>query len=176
MAELLTHVLLAYAVFTVASWALEWLNERWVTVGVIGSILPDLNRIELLLPGNSITTFTGVPFSWGALHTLGGVALLAGIGSLLFTRRQTRVRAGILLFLGALTHILVDLPQPYADGQTLTNVYLFPVSSLRVATPGWYVSADRWTVILALIIALVVTLVDRGRDRYADARTAEADE
>lgn len=170
MAELLTHVLLAYAVFTTASWASDWLNERWVAVGVVGSILPDLNRVRLLLPGSTITDITGVPFSWGAIHTLGGVLVVAGIGSLLFTRHQTQFRAGVLLLAGALTHILVDLPQPYADGQMLTNVYLFPFSSWRIETPGWYVSADRWTLILALVVALLVTLIDWGRTHYSDTR------
>ena len=161
MADWLTHTLVAYAVFTAAGWSVPWLTERWVAVGVVGSVLPDLNRLSLLVSPDSVSAVLGVPFDWNALHTLGGVVLLGGVGALLFERRREQVRAAALLYAGALSHLLVDLPQPYADGRTLTNLYLFPVRSWRTATPGWYVSADRWVVAAAFVVALLVYLCDR---------------
>lgn len=163
MAEWLSHVLLAYAAFTVASWQIEWLDQRWVAVGVVGSILPDLSRLNLLVDNDTMTALLGVPFEWGGLHTLGGSILLAGVGALLFEGRRQQYRAFGLLVAGAFSHLIVDLPQKYADGQLLTNLYLFPVSSWRGPTPGWYVSADRWVAVLSLGVALVVYLADRYR-------------
>jgi hypothetical protein len=161
MADLLTHVLVAYAILTVASWRIAWLDDRWVAVAVVGSVLPDLNRIDLLLPDETVTAVTGVPFDWGGIHTLGGVLLMAGLGALLFDRECGYVRPFALLCAGALSHVVVDIPQRYADGETLTNLYFFPFSSWRVTTPGWYVTADRWVVVVAFGIALAVFIVDR---------------
>ena len=161
MAEWLSHVFLGFAVFTVASWGVSWLTERWIAVGVVGSILPDLSRIELVVSEDWVTAVTGIPFDWSGIHTLGGVVLMAGIGALLFDTRKQQVRAYALLLTGALVHVLIDIPQRYADGETLTNLYLFPVSSWRGVTPGWYVSADRWVVVIAGVVAVVVFVVDR---------------
>jgi hypothetical protein len=161
MAEWVTHVLVAYAVFTVAGWGITWLDDRWVAVAVVGSVLPDLNRIDLVIPDETVTAITGVPFAWGGLHTLGGILLMAGLGALLFERERGYVRPFALLLAGALSHVVVDIPQRYADGETITNVYFFPLSSWRGPTPGWYVTADRWVVVVACGIALAVFLVDR---------------
>lgn len=161
MADLLTHVFVAYALFTVAGWQVAWLDDRWIAVGVVGSILPDLNRVDLLIPHETVTAVTGSPFDWGGIHSLGGILLLAGIGALLFERERGYGRPFTLLLAGALSHVLVDVPQRYADGETLTNLYLFPFSSWRGTTPGWYVTSDRWVVVVAFGIALVVFSVDR---------------
>lgn len=161
MSEWLTHVFVAYALFTVGSWRLDWLGKRWVAVAVVGSILPDLNRLRLLVAPDLISAPLGVPFDWDGLHTLAGIVLLSGIGALLFERRRERRRAFGLLIAGALSHIVVDIPQRYADGQTLTNLYAHPLPPWRVSTPGWYVPADRWVVLVAFAAALVVFVLDR---------------
>jgi len=163
MAEWVTHVCLAYALFTVAGWYVDWLDDKWIAVGIIGSILPDLNRLRLLVSGDTITAVTGIPFAWGGLNSLGGALLLSAIGAMLFTTTSQQRRGFLLLFSGALSHLLVDLPQPYADGRMLTNVYLFPLPAWRPPTPGWYVSADRWVVGIALTVAVAVFLADRYR-------------
>ena len=163
MAELLTHVLVAYALFTAAGWYLEWLDARWVAVGMVGSILPDLNRLALFVPDDRMTDITGIAFDWGGLHTIGGALLLSAIGATLFARRRDQWRAFLVLFAGAVSHLIVDLPQRYADGNMLTNLYLYPVSSVRPPTPGWYVSADRWVAVVALAVAAIVFVVDRRR-------------
>ena len=165
MAEWLTHVSVAYALFTVGSWLIAWLDDRWIAVGVVGSILPDLNRIELVVPADFIEAHLGVPFDWSGIHTLGGLVLLCAVGAFLFERRREQWRAFGLLFAGGLSHILIDIPQRYVDGETLTNLYFFPLNAWRTATPGWYVSADRWVVVVAFVVAVVVFLVDRSRTR-----------
>lgn len=168
MAEWVTHVSLAYALFTVVGWYVDWLDDKWIAVGIVGSILPDLNRLGLVVSGDTITAVTGVPFHWGGINSLGGALLLSAIGAMLFTTARQQRRSFLLLFSGALSHLLVDLPQPYADGRMLTNVYLFPLSTWRPPTPGWYVSADRWVVVVALAIALSVFVIDHYRTTTTD--------
>lgn len=163
MAEWLTHVLLAYGAFTVLSWYLEWINERWIAVGMIGSILPDLSRLELVISSDIITYFAGVEFTWSGLHTIGGIILLAGIGALLFRDSSEQQKAFLLLLGGALSHIIVDLPQRYADGKMILSSYAFPIPTPRPPTPGWYVTPDRWVVIVACVTALIVFFADRYR-------------
>ena len=168
MAEWLTHVLLAYALFTVVGWSVAWLDEKWVAVGIVGSILPDLSRLALIVPNEAIEALTGLPFSWSRLHTLGGALVLSTIGAMLFATPTDRRRAFGLLFAGALSHLVVDLPQQYADGLMITNLYLFPLPPWRFATPGWYVSADRWVVVVSLAVAVFVFGLDRYQSRETD--------
>ena len=163
MAEWVSHVCLAYALFTAAGWAVDWLDGRWVVVGIVGSILPDLDRLELVVSGDLITAATGVPFEWYGINTVGGAVVLSAIGALLFEHHRDRRRGFLLLLSGAFSHLLVDLPQRYADGLMLTNKYLFPLPPWRPPTPGWYVSADRWVAVVALLVALIVFGVDRYR-------------
>lgn len=165
MAEWLTHIMLAYALFTAAGWYIEWLDRRWVAAGMVGSILPDLSRLDLLVSNDWITAITGIPFYWDGLHTVGGAVVLSAIGALLFSTATEQRRAFGLLFVGALSHLVVDLPQQYADGLMLTNVYLFPLPPWRPPTPGWYVSADRWVVFAALVVAVAVFVIDSSRSQ-----------
>ncbi|MFC7231559.1 hypothetical protein ACFQMM_09340 [Saliphagus sp. GCM10025308] len=96
MADLLTHVLVAYACFTVLRWRLEWLTPRWLAISLVGSLLPDINRIELVVSDAAVEAATGVPFDFDAIHTLGGIVVLAAIGALCF--RASHQRAFVMLF------------------------------------------------------------------------------
>lgn len=165
MAEWLTHIFIAYGLFTALGWYVDWLDERWIAVGVVGSVLPDLDRLELVVSDELITSVTGVPFDWSGLNTIGGMVLLSAIGAMLFKTSRQRWRGFWLLLGGTISHLLVDLPQQYADGLMLTNLYLFPLSSWRPPTPGWYVSADRWVVLVAFVVALAVFGVDHYRTK-----------
>jgi hypothetical protein len=165
MAEWLTHVFIAYALFTVLGWYVDWLDEQWIAVGIVGSVLPDLNRFHLVIADDRLTALTGIPFDWNGLNTVGGVVLLSAIGALLFGTSRRQWRGFVLLFGGSVSHLVVDLPQQYADGLMLTNLYLFPISSWRPPTPGWYVSADRWIVLVAFVIALAVFGLDYYRTK-----------
>lgn len=159
MAELLSHVLLAFAAFTVLGWAIDWLDRGWVVVGMVGSLFPDLNRLDLLVGSHAVEGVLGIPFDWSGLHTLGGVVVLAGAGALCFRSRRERWRAFALLVAGGLSHLAVDAVKAWADGAG--GAFLFPVSWWRAPTPGWYVSADRWVLLVAAAVAAAVLLVDR---------------
>ncbi len=63
MAELLSHVLRAFALFTVFKWWIGWFDDRWMAVGMVGAVLPNLSRLELLLGAELVR---GLP--WGTLQ------------------------------------------------------------------------------------------------------------
>jgi len=172
MAEWVSHVFFAYALFTAAGWSVDWLDAKWVAVGIVGSILPDFDRLDLLVSDDLITAATGIPFEWAGLNSIGGAVVLSAIGALLFERHRHQRRGFLLLLSGGLSHLVVDLPQRYADGLMLTNKYLFPLPAWRPPTPGWYVSADRWGAVVAIAVALVVFLVDRYRTPAVEGAAA----
>ena len=164
MAELLTHVLVAYAVLTVAGWRIEWLTPRWVALGTVGALLPDLNQLGRLLSGPAIERLVGLPFAYGALHTIGGVTLLAGLLALLFAQRR---RAFAALAAGGLSHLLLDVLKIHADGRA--GPWLYPFSWRRHPAPDLYVSADPRVLAAALVLATAAFVVDRRRERSRGA-------
>jgi len=169
MAELLSHLLIVWGILTIVSWRLEWLTRRWVAVGVIGGIFPDLNRLSIIVPEDAISAFLGVPFQLDAFHTLGGVLLLSGLGALLFARNHRRAFA--LLFSGGLIHLLTDAVKAYADGYAA--MWLYPFTNYRHPSPNLYVSADPEVLVLSTVFAAIVFFVDRrGRTRQS-TRTSE---
>ena len=157
MTELLSHVLLAYAMFTAASWRIEWLTKQWVAIGMIGSLLPDLSRIGLFVTDATIEATLGVPFGIGAIQALGGVVLFAAIGSLVVA--DHRRRAFGLLIAGGFSHLLTDGLKVWADGAA--SAWFYPLSWYRHPTPGLYVSSDPHVVVVVGSVALAVALVDR---------------
>ena len=157
MADLLTHVLAAYALATVASWRWKRLTEPWIAVVMIGALLPDLNRIGLLVTDAAIEATLGATFGIDAVHTLGGSVLLAGAGAMVVADDHRRVFA--LLLAGALSHLLVDGLKVYADDDA--GVWLYPFTWYRHPTPNLYVSSDSTVLAAALAVAIGVTVVDR---------------
>ena len=160
MADLLTHVLAAYALATIASWRYERLTKPWVAVVTIGALLPDLNRIGLLITDAAVESALGVSFDIDGIHTLGGAVLLAGAGAMVVTDRHHRVFA--LLVAGALSHLLVDGVKAYADGEA--GVWLYPFTWYRHPTPNVYVSSDPNVLAAVLLVAIAVAGIDRTRD------------
>ena len=163
MAELLSHLLIIWGVLTIASWGLDRLTPRWIAVGVIGGIFPDLNRLGLLVAESSVEGVFGIPFSWGGIHTLGGVLCLAGAGAMLFDREQAW--AFVVLVAGGVIHLLTDAVKTYADG--LGAMWLFPFSWVRLPTPNLYVSADPSVLVVSAVFVGVVFVIDWlvvGRD------------
>ncbi|MXR50410.1 metal-dependent hydrolase [Halovenus sp. WSH3] len=159
MADGLSHVLLAFGLFTATGWVIGWLDRRWIAVGMVGSLLPDLSRLDLILDDSTISRVVGIPFDWGGVHTLGGVVLLGALGAVLFETRQEQRRGFGLLVAGGCSHLLVDAVKRWADGAG--NVPLYPVSWWRPPTPGLYVSADRWVLGVAVAVAVTTVVVDR---------------
>lgn len=170
MAELLSHLLLAYTLGTVVRWRVDWVTKHWVAVGMIGALLPDLSRISLFITDATIEAILGVPFNSGALHTLGGVSILAAIGAMTVSRKQPAVFT--VLLVGGISHLLTDGLKQWADGAA--GAWLYPVSWYRHPTPELYVSSDYRVLVVVGVVALAVALVDYlvfpGRQNNPDSR------
>jgi len=168
MPDLLSHVLLAYAVLTVASWVVDPLSDEWVAVGVAGAAIPDLHKVQLVLGSGAIESALGVPFDIEAVGTVGGVLLVAGVVALCFGRNRRRAYA--CLVAGGFTGIFFDGLRAYAGGRA--DFWLYP-APWRPPTPSLYVSSDPRVLGVALVVAGAVFALDRrvvGRD---DGRTAQ---
>jgi len=157
MADLLAHVLVAYAVLTVVGWRLDWLDQQWVVVGMCGAAIPDLGKVNLVVHESTIRSALGVPFTYAPLATIGGVVLVAGIVTQLFAHDRRRV-FGLLVAGGGLS-LLGDALRAYADGHS--EFFLYPVLYWRPPTPSLYVSSDLWVTAVAIGVAVVVFAVDR---------------
>lgn len=157
MADLLSHVLVAYAVLTVSSWRVGWLTRRWVVVGMGGAAIPDLVKIGMLVNDAVVQAVVGVPFSWEQLGWLWGLLLVGGAVALLFPFGLRRWAVGALL-LGGGTSLIVDGMRVYADGHA--EFWLYPLW-WRPPTPNLYVSGDWRVLVVAMAVALVVFRMDR---------------
>lgn len=170
MTELLSHVLIVFILGTTVSWRVEWVTKHWVAIGMIGALLPDLSRIGLFVTDATIESILGVPFDINAIHTLGGVSILAGIGSLVVADHH-RTTLSVLLA-GAMSHLLTDGLKVWADG--FASAWLYPLSWYRHPTPGLYVSSDYRVLVVVGLVALAVALFDRrviaNRHRTTDSR------
>jgi hypothetical protein len=156
MADLLTHVLAAYALLTVAGWASDRVTDRWVAVGMGGAAIPDLVKLELLLDDALVEGVLGLPFTYAPISSLAGVALLGGAIALLFAERR---RAYAFLLAGGLSALALDGLRAYADGRA--DFWLYPLW-WRPPTPSLYVSSDPRVLAVALAVAGGVFLLDRG--------------
>lgn len=165
MADLLTHVLVAYVLFTLVDWRYD-LGKAWVSLGMAGTVLPDLVKIDLFVPGTAVEAAIGLEYGWGHLATVGGVALTAGAVAIFVV--ENRARAYVVLLGGGLSGLVVDGLRAFADGDSGT--WLYPLIWWEPPTPGLYVSSDPAVLGVALVVAGVVyaadhRLVDRSADR-----------
>lgn len=160
MPDLLTHVLIVYSACLVLSWRLAWLDQAYVTVAMLGAMTPDLSKINLLLPSWLVERWLSLPFSWTALHTVGGVALtILIVVTLVGSAYRKRVAA--LLAFGAGTHLLADAMLRSVTGRSFA--FFWPLSAYAPPTPGLYLSTDPWPTVVAIVIAVAVTALDRRR-------------
>lgn len=170
MADLLSHLLVAYVVLTVAGWRLDWLTPRLVVVGMGGAVVPDLTRIGLVLEPATVAAVVGVPFTWSHLATVGGVLLGSGAIAAAFERRWWR-RAYAALVVGGTSHLVLDGMRVYADGRA--DQWLFPLlPGWRPPTPNLYVTSDPLVLVATVGLTAVVVAVDRRRE--PDARSPSA--
>ncbi|MFB6224691.1 MAG: hypothetical protein ABEH86_13600 [Haloarcula sp.] len=164
MADLLTHLLVPYVLLTVAGWWIDWLDQRWVVVGMGGAAIPDLIKARIILHDGTVEAMLGLPFSYDPLATLGGVLLVAGVITVAFNRRHWR-RVFSLVTFGGLTSLLFDGMRVYADGRA--SAWLYPFTNWRPPTPSLYVSSDPRVLVAALVVAGLVAVVD-ARKRASD--------
>jgi len=158
MPDLLTHVLVVYAVMTALTWRLGRLHSRLIPVAMAGTVIPDLAKIELLVPPRVIETVLGIPFSWRPIHRIGGAIVLVGLFALLFDRGDRWSVAVVALF-GALSQFPLDGFIRRANG--LSPPYLYPVTWWQPPAGDLYLSSDLWPVIPALLLAGAVWCRDR---------------
>ena len=158
MAELLTHVLAAYVLLTVAGWWVTWLGPRWVAVGMGGAAIPDLVKIERLVDEGAIEAVLGVPFSYAPVSSLAGVLVIAGVITLLFGQARRRVYG--LLVTGGVLSLVLDGLRVFVDGSA--SFWLYPLWG-RPPTPSLYVTSDA----RVLVVAVVVSAGVFGVNRYA---------
>lgn len=115
MPNVLTHVLVGYVLGTVLSVRYDWLTPQYVTVVMLGALLPDLSKINLLVLSEQVAILIGLPFEWRAVHMLGGALVVITIGALL-TGEEHRMRVFLLLALGVASHLFLDAPLIKASG------------------------------------------------------------
>lgn len=156
MPDLLAHVLVAYALGTILSLHFGWLEPRYVTVVMVGSFIPDMGKIHLVIPGWRIESVFEVPFSWFALHTGGGVLIGVLIGGLLVVPRE-RLRVTALLSVGGASHLLTDYLLQTPTGRSFP--ILWPITRFRPPTPGLYLSTQLEPTAVAALFALLAYLL-----------------
>jgi len=162
MPDLFTHMLVGYTLAVVLSWRYEWIAYPHVTLTMGAAILPDLNRIELVLPATTVEATLGIPWSWVPLHRVSGTLLVICLGTLLVPTRLRR-RVFALLTIGATSHYTLDLMLYKPAG--LSGPFFWPLSEYRFAIEGIYLSSDRWPALVMITVAAIVWYIDRRRSR-----------
>ena len=158
MADLLSHVLVTYALLTVTNWRVDALSRRWIVVAMGGAAIPDLSKVGIVVPSRVVSNAVGVPFSYGPVSALGGVALIAGLIALLFGRERRR-RAFVFLLLGGVTSLLVDALRISVDGRA--SAFLYPLTWWRPPSPNLYLTSDPRVLGVAVVLAAAVFALDR---------------
>jgi hypothetical protein len=164
MADLLTHVLIAYALAALLSLRDDRITPATTTAAMVGGLVPDLNRIGLVLPASTVESAVGVPVGWDAFSTVGGVAVVLGLGTLAVPPRLRR-RTAAMLALGASSHFLLDYLLRFPSGYT--HPYLWPVTAAGLPGPGLYLSSARWPAVVAVVVAGALRVAVWRRRRTA---------
>jgi len=158
MPDLLTHVLGTYALVTVLSWRVAWLRPRHVAVVMVGTVVPDLSKVRLLVDATPIENALGVEWLWTGIHRLGPALTLAAIGAVCFQRGR-RLAAFGLLGAGVVTHFAFDLAVTRASGTA--PPYLYPLTWWHPPSADLLLSSDTWPWLVAIALAGCVWLVDQ---------------
>ncbi|MFO7791475.1 MAG: metal-dependent hydrolase [Candidatus Saliniplasma sp.] len=161
MADLLTHVFVAFSVGVLLSWRFPWISKNYITIIMMGSVLPDLTRIGLILEPAFIENLFGVPFSWSPLHTIGGVFIIILILTFSVDNKYSKPLF-LLLALGAFTHLFLDSLLLTTTGYSYP--LFVPITFYNPPTPGLYLSTDMWPSMISGVTALLVWQVDKSLD------------
>jgi hypothetical protein len=157
MADLLTHVLVAYVVVTVVRWRVGG-PRHWVPIAMGGAAMPDLVKLRLVIDEPVVQGVLGAPFEYAPISSLGGVVVVAAGITVLFDREVWRCVYGFLVF-GSLTSLAVDGLRTFANGAA--SFWLYPVW-VRPATPELYVSSNPRVSSIIVAATVVVAVVDRA--------------
>jgi len=156
--DLLSHAFIAYTLCTLLAARYRWLTPQYVTVGMAGAFVPDIAKVDLVLPGAVVGKALGVPVSWFGVHTLGGAAVAALVGVVLAASGERR-RVAALLALGAGSHLAADALLVKASGHSYP--VLWPLTVYHPPTPGLYLSTDVWPAFATGTAALAAWLLVR---------------
>lgn len=156
MADLLTHVLVPFIVFTVLRWRFVWIERQWVPVAMGGAAVPDLVKVGIVVDDSMVEGAIGVPFSWSPIGTLGGLLVLAAAIAVWFGEDRRRVYTWIVV--GGLSALVLDGLRAYADG--FSGFWFYPLW-WRPPTPSLYVSSDLRVTAVAVMVAALVLIGDR---------------
>jgi hypothetical protein len=154
MPDLLAHALLAFAMARLLGTRYEWLTPSYVTAVVVGAFVPDLVKVHILLSGPEVEAALGIPFDWMPLKTSVGAAIAVSVGVLLVAPR-VRLRAGVCLALGALSHLFLDGLLLTPTGRQTVPTF-WPLLRYHLPTPGLYLSTQAWPTVAAVVVAAVV--------------------
>ncbi|MFP4609113.1 MAG: metal-dependent hydrolase [Candidatus Natronoplasma sp.] len=157
MADLLTHALIGYTMGMLLSWRYKWVKPSYITMIMVGAVLPDVVRIRLLLDPILIETYLGIPFSWAPLHTLGGVLVSGLIITSLFESKMNK-RIFLVVMIGALSHLVLDALLITASGHSYA--VLWPFTYHRPIIPGLYLSSNVLPAVISSITAAIVWRID----------------
>lgn len=150
MADVLTHVLVGYLLGTLLALRYDWLDERFVTVVMLGALLPDLTKVSLVVDDALVEGALGVPFSWFAIHTPAGSLVACAVGALLVGDGYRR-RVFALLAIGAVSHHVLDALLLSVTGHSYALAW--PLSTYHFPSPNLYLSSDRWPALVAGALA-----------------------
>jgi hypothetical protein len=162
MTDLLTHALAGFIIGTVLSFRYDWIRGPFVSVVMVGAILPDLTKVSLVVPSEVVEATLGVAFDWFALHTPFGTLLTCGIGALIVEAGYRRRVFGLLVT-GAASHFVLDglLITP----SRFSYVLFWPFETILVPLPMWFHTSSRVPVVIAGSAAAIVWTLRRHLDR-----------
>ena len=161
MPDVLTHVLWGYSIGMVLSFRYDWLDARFVTIVMLGALLPDLTKISIVIESDVVEHALGIPFSWSAIHRLGGVVVACAIGALLAGNGYRKL-VFCLLSIGAVSHLILDGLLINASGYSYD--IFWPLATYHFPTPNLFVSSDRWPAIVSGVLAAGVWVAKRRLD------------
>ena len=161
MPDVLTHVLWGYIIGMLLSFRYDWLDARFVTIVMLGALLPDLTKIALVVDDALVEQFLGVPFSWGAIHRLGGATVACAIGAVL-AGDGLRTRVFTLLMIGVASHLVLDGLLVNVSGHSYP--VLWPITNYHFPTPNLFLSSDRWPAVVSAGVAAGVWILKRRGD------------
>jgi membrane-bound metal-dependent hydrolase YbcI (DUF457 family) len=157
--DLLTHVLAAYVLATLAVWRLDGVRPRHVPLAMVGAGVPDVAKVYFVL-GGIRHTVAGVEISLLALQTLGVAVAFALVGGVLVTPEERRVALPALLG-GVGLHVVLDYFVVRTGGYV--PPYLYPVTWAELPAVNVYLSSDVWPSVLAGTAAVAVWGYGRWR-------------
>ena len=151
MTDVLTHVLTGFVLGTTLSFRFNWLDRRFITIVMLGAILPDVTKIGLVVPSETVQEALGLPFYWFVLHTPFGTVITASLTALL-VGDDYRNRVFGLLLVGAGSHFVLD--SLLINPSRFSYVLFWPVATELAPLPMLILSSDQWPAAVALCAAV----------------------